>query len=68
MINLINRFTGSVDISPNFKPRPNVKHVVFDFDGTISLIREGWPEIMLPMFEELLPHVQNDTPESVRKM
>ena len=68
MINLVNRFTGSVDISPAFKPRPNIKHVVFDFDGTISLIREGWPEIMLPMFEELLPHVDTDTPESVRKM
>ena len=40
MINLVNRFTGSVDISQAFKPRPNIKHVVFDFDGTISLIRE----------------------------
>ena len=38
------------------------------FDGTISLIREGWPDVMLPMFEELLPNIQGDISESVRKM
>ncbi|MEI8242179.1 MAG: HAD family hydrolase [bacterium] len=30
------------------------QHVLFDFDGTLSLIREGWPEIMIPMMVELL--------------
>ena len=30
------------------------KYALFDFDGTISLIREGWQEIMLPMMTELL--------------
>jgi hypothetical protein len=34
-------------------PRPP-RHVLFDFDGTLSLIREGWPEIMIPMMVELL--------------
>lgn len=29
-------------------------HVIFDFDGTLSLIREGWPEIMVPMMAEFL--------------
>ena len=28
--------------------------VLFDFDGTLSLIREGWPEIMVPMMVEIL--------------
>ena len=27
----------------------NVKHALFDFDGTISLLREGWQNIMGPM-------------------
>ena len=27
----------------------------FDFDGTLSLIREGWPVVMLGMFQEMLP-------------
>jgi phosphoglycolate phosphatase-like HAD superfamily hydrolase len=28
--------------------------VLFDFDGTLSLIREGWPRVMLPMMVEIL--------------
>lgn len=29
-------------------------HAVFDFDGTLSLIREGWPEVMVPLMVEVL--------------
>lgn len=29
-------------------------HVLFDFDGTLSLIREGWPEVMVPMMVDVL--------------
>jgi phosphoglycolate phosphatase-like HAD superfamily hydrolase len=32
----------------------NFKFALFDFDGTISLIREGWQKIMIPMMVELL--------------
>ena len=32
-----------------------MKHVLLDFDGTLSLIREGWPAVMLGMFLEMLP-------------
>ena len=32
----------------------SVRHVVFDFDGTISLIRDGWQNVMVPMMVELL--------------
>ena len=35
------------------------KSALFDFDGTLSLIREGWQKIMIPYFCELLC----DTPE-----
>ena len=65
---LIDCFTGNIEISANFKPRNNIQHVVFDFDGTLSLIREGWPDVMLPMFEEYLPQVEGDNCESIRKM
>ena len=27
----------------------NYRHVLFDFDGTLSLIREGWPDVMVPI-------------------
>jgi len=31
-----------------------IRHALFDFDGTISLIREGWQGVMIPMMVELL--------------
>ena len=30
------------------------RHVLFDFDGTVSLIREGWPQIMIELMLEFL--------------
>ena len=30
--------------------RGNFRYAVFDFDGTVSLIREGWQKIMVPYF------------------
>lgn len=39
--------------------RGQIHYALFDFDGTISLIREGWQGIMIPMMIEILeqtPH------------
>ena len=44
-----------IEICPGFTPRPGLTHAVFDFDGTLSLIRHGWPDVMLGMFLEMLP-------------
>jgi phosphoglycolate phosphatase len=35
-------------------PRGRFRSVLFDFDGTLSLIREGWPRVMIPMMVEVL--------------
>jgi len=35
-------------------PDAEFRYVLFDFDGTLSLIREGWQEIMIPYFTEVL--------------
>jgi phosphoglycolate phosphatase-like HAD superfamily hydrolase len=34
--------------------RGRLKHLLFDFDGTISILREGWPEIMAPVCVEMV--------------
>ncbi len=34
--------------------RGRFKSVLFDFDGTLSLIREGWPDVMIPMMVRIL--------------
>lgn len=38
----------------NEVPRGQFKHVLFDFDGTISLLREGWQDIMAPVCVEMI--------------
>lgn len=32
----------------------DVRHAVFDFDGTISVIRQGWEDIMAPLMVEMI--------------
>lgn len=34
--------------------RGNIRHAVFDFDGTISMIRDGWQNVMVPMMVDVL--------------
>jgi len=40
-------------INPHI-PRGHIRHALFDFDGTLSLIREGWQGVMTPMMVEVL--------------
>src|SRR5690606_32254328 len=61
-------FAGAVEFAQTFQPRPEISHVLFDFDGTLSLIREGWPVIMLGMFTEMLPARSDDDPARVGQM
>ncbi|MFO7974669.1 MAG: HAD hydrolase-like protein [Candidatus Hydrogenedentota bacterium] len=34
--------------------RGRFKHILFDFDGTVSLLREGWQLVMGPMMVEMI--------------
>lgn len=61
-------FRGLVEFSPGFTARPKLTHVLFDFDGTLSLIRQGWPEVMLPMFLEMLPAQAGETEKDRRQL
>ena len=62
------QFTGPVEFAPGFRPRPELTHVLFDFDGTLSLIRQGWPEVMVPLFAEWLPPLPGETEEDRRRL
>jgi phosphoglycolate phosphatase-like HAD superfamily hydrolase len=44
--------------------RGGFRVVLFDFDGTLSLIREGWPRIMVGMMVEELRHIGAHEPEA----
>lgn len=40
--------------------RGRIRHALFDFDGTISLIRQGWQDVMVPMMVEVLLETGTD--------
>ncbi len=44
----------SIEIVGKDLPPSTVRHALFDFDGTISLIRQGWQDVMAPMMVETL--------------
>jgi len=43
-----------IEIVNTALPRGRFRSVLFDFDGTLSLIREGWHLVMIPMMVEVL--------------
>jgi len=48
------------------RPGISARHarvVLFDFDGTVSLIRSGWFEVMVPMMVEILMDLKTGEPE-----
>src|SRR3990172_11566369 len=56
----------SVEVIHEVGPGIPFRHVLFDFDGTLSLIREGWPEVMVPMMvEEILATGTNESPDAI---
>ena len=59
----------SIEIIHEIEPA-NIQHALFDFDGTISIIRDGWQSIMVPMMVDvLLKETQTDeTPEALEQV
>ena len=50
-------------VRPWPKPLP-IEAVLFDFDGTLSLLREGWPLVMMPMMVEELQRTPTQESEA----
>src|SRR5579864_8060162 len=54
------------NITPGVSAR-NARVVLFDFDGTLSLIRSGWMNVMVPMMVEILAGLKTgETEEQLR--
>src|SRR6266571_4510880 len=48
--------------------RGRIRCALFDFDGTLSLIREGWQGVMIPYFvEELLATPKHEAHEEIEE-
>ena len=57
----------NIELLPSFSPRPKATHVIFDFDGTLSWIRHGWPEIMQEVMRPRFPMREEETNEDIRQ-
>jgi phosphoglycolate phosphatase-like HAD superfamily hydrolase len=56
------------NISPGVSAR-NARVVLFDFDGTLSVIRSGWMNVMVPMMVEILADLKTgESEEQLRGM
>ena len=56
------------NIRPGASAR-NARVVLFDFDGTLSLIRSGWMDVMVPMMVEILADLKTgETEEQLRAL
>src|ERR1700676_4177976 len=51
------------NIRPGVSAR-NARVVLFDFDGTLSLIRSGWMNVMVPMMVEILADLKTGETEA----
>src|SRR5580698_2643818 len=51
------------NITPGASAR-KARVVLFDFDGTLSLIRSGWMKVMVPMMVEILAELQTGETEA----
>jgi beta-phosphoglucomutase-like phosphatase (HAD superfamily) len=61
--------TGTdIRIYKNNFERGKIKHAIFDFDGTISLLREGWEKIMEPVMVESICGDNEPTPEITNRV
>ena len=52
---------ASIEFVTKLASRPQISHVIFDFDGTLSWLRHGWPRVM---FEVFRPHYPARTGET----
>ena len=57
----------NIQFLSSFVPRQEATHVIFDFDGTLSWIRHGWPEVMQRAMGPRFPLKDRETEEDIRE-
>jgi FMN phosphatase YigB (HAD superfamily) len=57
---------STIELRAPLSPRPDIALIVFDFDGTLSWLRHGWPGMMCDAFGPHFPLAAGETREAVR--
>lgn len=55
---------ATIEVLSDSSPRGQFRSVLFDFDGTLSVIRAGWQDVMIPMMVEVLAGLGTDEPQA----
>ena len=55
---------ATIEVLSDSSPRGQFRSVLFDFDGTLSVIRAGWQDVMIPMMVEVLAGLGTGEPEA----
>lgn len=55
-----------IEFARSFAPRP-IRHVLMDWDGTTSLSRGGWADIMAGLYAENLPRITGESDAVLRE-
>ena len=58
--------TAPIEFARSYQPRA-IRHVLMDWDGTTSLSRGGWADIMTELYAEHLPSLVNEDEATRRK-
>ncbi len=61
-------FAGQVEFTAAFSPRPRLSLAVFDFDGTLSWLRHGWPDLMCQVFLPYYPMRPDESAAEARRV
>ena len=58
---------ASIEVRNPVTGRGRFRHALLDFDGTISVIREGWERVMAPLMAERIAGEAGDPDGSIRR-
>jgi len=62
---LVRASPPAIECPAPFPPRPGISHVIFDFDGTLSWLRHGWPRLMFEVFRPYYPARPGESEEEI---
>ena len=60
--------TDAIEVRPGWVPPTDLRHAVFDWDGTLSFIRAGGGEVMPAAYLDHLPALPGDTVANPRQL
>jgi phosphoglycolate phosphatase-like HAD superfamily hydrolase len=64
----VNSPNRGLELRPGLRPRPQLSHVVFDFDGTLSWLRHGWPQMMCSLFREYVRPLPEESTTALQEL